>query len=366
MWSLADKHIQDDAVPWQFSYLLKKANKNVIWEVPELEGYPNKALSALFRFQGIDIPWIPEERKKLKDRIRKHLMSFGGSGAQKKYTDISHEIDMVCERAKPLLAAYTNKKRPSQAELDSSSPLYKLAFEERWLTNVSRLLPDCPEVLAVLPYLLTCYTIDIRRNQVDPFDEDASQYANNRAWVDIFYDQASPFVKDQRKTFGGIRRTESIDRICSYFVLPTNYRCNAFLGYLQVYDYTHSAKGRLLKPKEVATYSLACWEAYRRFACFCVACKGIVEADLVRSLILFSSIWDYRSLCRPICNNPICEERIGRCCYDSPNSIMWSDEYLSVLELERVPGSSEPTIQEFVFDMWDEYRYNNQPKAKLE
>lgn len=358
-----DRHQSVDGDPWQFSYLFPKPDEPVVWGPYQVDGYPYKALSLLFGFQGTNMTWISDEQRILKDHIKNHLMKFGGADASKKYTDISQKIDTVCEKAKPLLIAYTDIVRPAREEHTSTSPLYKLAFEERWLTNICRLLPDDPEILKVLPYLLTCYTLDIWRNCVDPFDQKSNQYSNNRAWVDIYYDQASPAVKEQRKLYGGVRRSDSIDKICSYFILPTNYKCSAFLGYLQVCDYTHSPKGRILKPRERASYCLACWEAYRRFACFCTACKDIIEVDLILSMALFSSIWDYRSLCRPLCANPICEGRDRRCRFESPICVEMSDKDFCALELNEPSDSGEPTIQEFVFNMWNEYRYNNRPKA---
>ena len=129
---------------------------------------------------------LDEYRKDAKKRIKNHLKSF--SKGQKSYEGLDVSIQTICECGSHLLLdtppiwgytrlneARTDEERTLlQHQISKTNKIDKnRIFQKRWLTNIPRLLPSDNEVMRILPYLITCYTITASENRLDPFDDDS-------------------------------------------------------------------------------------------------------------------------------------------------------------------------------------------------
>lgn len=321
------------------------------------------AVAMLFQYQKIAPSWINEKRDSLTKEIREHLLKFGGKSREKTYDDISPLIEQVCKAAIPLI-----KNHPPYT---LSSPISHLQFQDIWLTNTCRLLPETEAVMQVLPYLLSCYIISISGNRFDPFDK--PNIKNYIGWLLIFQDQTTNQLQKELQNYGGGNRSKTISSVCQHFVLPPNYMCNAFLygigntKKLLVCNSRHDRQKkkqgkRPLGPTESRKNRFVCWEYYRQFACFCKACENIENVNITLSLALFSSLWDMSSICRVDCENPVCDEESTRCS-DPKRLMIFSDCQCSISDLEKDRHrkkilkalsfeEDDSTIQSYVLELW--------------
>lgn len=280
----------------------------------------------LLEYSGVDSKQIDGFQDDLRTRIHDHLLEFGKKSSPKYFGYRSAQIENICEEAIPLL-----KQQSLGYTFSSAAKKYK--FEQRWLTNVSRLLPEDPQVIQVIPYLLICYLMTISGNQFDPFDGPFSE--GSCGWLLVFPNDTKSLQMNYAPDSGGSNRSKTIKTICNHFILPPGSESFSFLYAMypkkvQLFLPCYVRKRKIAKASEESNaiaYSkrkaqlscLECWEYYRQFACFCKACSNISEVNISLSTALFSSIWDISSVCRADCTNPVCEKNSDMC--SSPNSL---------------------------------------------
>lgn len=161
-------------------------------------------------------------------------------------------------------------------------------FQKKWLTNVPVLLSGASEALQCLPYLLTCYTQNIIRHRIDPFDEKVKI----SGWDDIF----------KKLPSGEGNRNHSISVLENCFIdFPKKVDIMGLFqtGDEHIYDSelsdslsnnfrALSQKPNWKKAIEEAGDCVKSWELYRRFASFCEACSDVKEVNITLSTALFS------------------------------------------------------------------------------
>lgn len=330
----------------------KVKRDHVLWEPAEyIEDTCNDCkidsiTALLFQFQKIPPDFLEDKRNNARNKIDAHLRKFGGKGAQKKYSDESETIKKVCASALSelekittfQLLADTSKGDKTKSILEEIFKEQKtahnghnhyniqvnspLGFNPDWLINVGRLLPECTEIMEILPYLLTCYLITAPQNRLDPFREvKENEYEKFGGWSAIFQDRIknAESVVYEAQIGGSSSRKRAIDSIVNHFVLPPNYKCNAFLWRKgqPLCRFSHQKYIPLRREQAEKCY-LQCWEQYCRFACFCTACKKEhPKVNILLSVALFSSLWDKRCICHPLCKSEYhCEEKRGTICQD--------------------------------------------------
>ena len=139
-----------------------------------------------------------------------------------------------------------------------------------------------------LPYLLTCYTQNIIKHRIDPYDKEEEI----SGWNDIF----------QRSLLGEGNRSHSINVLEKCFIdFPETVDIMGLFqtGDKHIYDSGLSDSSpsdfRVLSQKpnwkeairEADNY-VKSWELYRRFASFCEACSDVKEVNITLSTALFS------------------------------------------------------------------------------
>lgn len=332
----------------------KMKKDNVLWEPAEHieDTRSNRKMDSvtalLFQFQMIPPDFLEDKRNNVRNKIDAHLRLFGGKSAQKKYNDESETIKKVCTSVIPELEKFTTyqlladmrrgnetknilreilmeqkvgHKSHKHHDIQIKSPL---EFSQNWLINVGRLLPECTEVIEILPFLLTCYLITALQNKLDPFREvKENEYKKYGGWSAIFQDRIenAESVVSEAQIDGSSSRKRAIDSIVNHFVLPSNCKCNAFLwtkGQPLCRFSHHKYIYIPLRREQAERCYLQCWEQYRWFACFCKACKKEhVNVNILLSAALFSSLWDKRCICYPLCKSEChCEEKRGTICQD--------------------------------------------------
>lgn len=327
----------------------------------------------LLEYSGVDSKQIEGFQDDLRTRIHDHLLEVGKKSSPKYFGYRSAQIANICEEAIPLL------KQQSLGYIFSSAGK-KYKFEQRWLSNVSRLLPEDPQVIQVIPYLLICYLMTISKNQFDPFDGPFSE--GSCGWLLVFPNDTKSLQMNYEPDSGGSNRSKTIKTICNHFILPPDSKSFSFLYAMypekvQLFLPCYVRKRKVAKASEnskttkeskAVAYSkrkaqfscLECWEYFRQFACFCKACSNISEVNISLSTALFSSIWDISSVCRADCTNPVCEQNSDMC--SSPNSLKnlvhnrftWSkilhDAYREDI-LKILHDSYDDSIQKYVDEL---------------
>lgn len=232
---------------------------------------------------------LNEYRKDAKKRIENHLKSF--SKGQKSYKDLDVSIQAICEYGSHLLLdtppiwGYT---RLNEARTDGERTLLQhqisktnridqnRIFQKRWLTNIPRLLPHDNEVMKILPYLITCYTITASENRLDPFDD--AQHTACTGWRSIFVELIDKNSPSEINLPDPSSRAKSIRSLCNRFL--TIHRRKG----------TSYKKRTAVEAEEMVRHACASfWEHYQRFASFCLACRQKREVNITLSTALF---WD--------------------------------------------------------------------------
>lgn len=252
-------------------------------------------MAILLQFQTVSEDYISTPISEAKAAIREHLRKYGGVNPEYSYDNVSKIIEKVCTYAKLDLA--WNQNEPSKKGV----PL----FQEKWLTNIARLLPEDSRVLKILPYLITCYIITAPQNLIDPFDSPPSTFSSG--WRDIF----QQYLENKKEEEAGYRVTpynqsHSIDTICRKFILPVRRRNERFFC-VEEDNECQRIRGRrrgrpnkeknsdLLSNQVLVKEQIMCWEYYRCFVALCKACGelDISNLNLTLSMALFTSIWDF-------------------------------------------------------------------------
>lgn len=273
-------------------------------------------IGTLLQFQELSDEYLMSFQKKAKRAIRQHLMKYSRVKSENRiaYESISEKIACICEKARISLAWNKDdfdwnaddfielaraKDDPAQNEDDRVfHQLSMLLFQEKWLTNIARLLPEDENVLPILPYLITCYIITAPQNRLDPFDSDLKTAPEG--WTDIFRE----LKKDDNSTAKNL--TSSINSICRYFYLPIRGRNEAF--FYEESDVNRVEKGKRrgrpslsnssLSKETLRKHRVLCWEYYRCFLALCKVCDeaGVENLNIALSMALFASIWDWKNI----------------------------------------------------------------------
>lgn len=214
-------------------------------------------------------------KEAVRESIKNHLTAF--SKKQKAYKDFDPSIQAICEYGSRLLLetppirGYDTRQEDKINKIDRSR-----IFQNRWLTNIPRLLPHEDSVMQILPYLITCYTITASENRLDPFDGDISGAGSG--WCNIFVE-----LMDSNRSWNldipdSSSRAKSIDSLCNRF-LTIDRRKNT----------PHKKDTTDTNDGDVRHKCASFWEYYRRFAAFCLACRDKYEVNITLSTALF---WD--------------------------------------------------------------------------
>ena len=273
----------------------------------QTEAYIDPLFSIVLRFQLVSEKYLKKKKEQTMDAIRRHLLEFGGVHAKKSYEYKSEIIENICEMASEFLTSHHYLASDKVISRNEHRP-----FQRKWLINMKRLLPQSKEVMAVLPWLLTCYTINIPKNRLDPFDGGSNEFTSG--WTDIFQDKAN-----NRKALlneGAGNRSKSIDALCRYFQVDYKSKyCALFYDEsIVLVEVRKDRKSeRTISPTTLRGEKADCWEYYRRFAAFCVACEKYPEVNMSLSLALFVSMWDFGI---GYDFEGTCEEKVGQySCY---------------------------------------------------
>lgn len=235
-----------------------------------------------------DIICFDEYRKAAMKAIKDHLNAF--SKKQKNYEILDSSIQKVCTRGSDLLLRAlpiwdydTLLKRATTDEVRNHLLQQKhktdqidknRIFQKRWLTNIPRLLPHEAAVMRILPCLITCYTITVPENRLDPFDTNVQNACTG--WCNIFVELLdTPFQTNMPDPSS---RAKSIRSLCDRF-LTIDRRKNT----------PRKGRGSDKNIRDIQHRYASFWEYYRRFAAFCLACKDEPDVNITLSTALF---WD--------------------------------------------------------------------------
>ena len=256
---------------------------------------------------------IEEKKKKIKEAIKKHLFNFGGDSPTLTYDYSNEFVADVCIYAKDYLKKvyypkvknlykyWMNVAYKKDLHDGDNCPLFSKMIDVAWFTNIPRLIPYNQDVLNVLPFLLTCYLINMPHNKLDP--QDAPLGSASPGWLEIFSETSSE-RQEYVRIFGGSNRSKNIQSLSSYFVIESRSREG-----IAFYDENlFFCKGSKNATSTARRIFLEFWENYHRFVLFCMACKKAQEQSVPRvthtphisinytlSMILFSSIWKFHT-----------------------------------------------------------------------
>lgn len=345
---------------------------------PTTEVTIDTAAELLFQFQKIDSQWLYQKQNSIASKIVEHLMMFsenGNDGRVNKekwqkgngYPYCSMVIKASCKIAISKLQGRKNqiqldKDRPYIKRPDVKFVVRKSQFKKEWLKNVPHLLPECVEVIEVLPYLLTCYSINAYRNRVDPFSYvKKGSVTVSDAWTDIFPDRLNGAgrekVKQQKKEGENRKRNRmaAIQSLAKHFVRTPCPQCNAFIYKGGTQLYTGIAQKRVeanmkpIRPDSARKKYIQCWEQYRWFACFCEACKDIEGVNITLSTALFAALWDKTSICYPLCLDKTCIYSFGKVCLRY-SGLPWA--YLKKFQIDQEMVENEDrTVRAQILDV---------------
>lgn len=251
--------------------------------------------SLLAQFKNIKWP-----QDHVKSKIHDHLLKFRGKNTENPDEVSSEDIRKICKQASELLSPVPNsewdysRNFPKHGEAED----FPYEFQPKWFHNIGILLPYEPEVIEILPYLLTCYSQNARDNRIDPFTGKPGS-----AWMDIF----KKYSDEKQNQLGAGNRSKSISQLIHYFTdfpkaefsalfdAPTYEEIAIIddpkqISYLPIRDMDSAAwKKAHAKAKKCAE----AWERYCRFAAFCEACENEKMVNLTLSMAYFANAWDF-------------------------------------------------------------------------
>lgn len=275
------------------------------------------------------------ETKKRLDKRQQEFLSVSGELVEIDPSELfADQVVDGLESSEPRESPETRetKKTPSNPS----------TYSGQWLENISMLLPEDPEVMKILPYILSCYIISARQNHIDPAMSTKKNIGYSAAWAilnpDILLSEDQLAIK---KSAAG-RPDRARNSIIHFLLLPNDYKCNAFpykTG-MKLYSTRKYRRKREniapLRLSEAKKQALNCWEQYRLFACFCEVCKDKISNDvnITLSMALFSTLWDRSCACYTFCTQ-------NHRCNKMPINRNTCNSIISVLPLLKQHTASE-------------------------
>lgn len=174
--------------------------------------------------------------------------------------------EIIDESETPDPSIYYSLLNLHELELTPKETPYQ--FQPKWLNNTANFLPANPQVLKILPFLITCYMANIHNNKQDNFSTKEIPHVLQSGYSDDLRDTLIGYfcdVKSNSTHFFSLERAEADE-----------------------YSVFEETKYTLSKARE----SMICWELIRRFAGCVVACNDCDEVNLTLSFMLFSKLFD--------------------------------------------------------------------------
>lgn len=147
-------------------------------------------------------------RDLVKSKIRDHLLQFRGKNATNPDELSSELINHICKYASRLFSLNFSAKDGFHRFAEAENIHIPSEFQPKWLNNVGILLPNVPEIIEILPYLLTCYAQNASKNRIDPFTGKGGS-----GYMDIF----QQYDDGQQNELGVGNRSRSITQLAHYF-----------------------------------------------------------------------------------------------------------------------------------------------------
>lgn len=251
---------------------------------------------------------LEETRKSIKSRIHDHLFKFGGQNSTLTSVYKNSFVDSVvkevtqyisnqyCPTIEARYEHFSQMVPPQKIKSKSKDTFFSRTLDIGGLTHESLLLPEDNLIFEVLPFLMTCYSINLPHNKLDPKNDPVE--TATVGWQEIFQDLCSEDQRQELLCNNSGNRPKNVDSLCNYFVMDC-YSKYAILTYEKdaAYYKDDMDKATRLPLSSIRRAYLNFWEYYHQFIIFCAACHKIerkekkLYVNYTLSMALFASIW---------------------------------------------------------------------------
>lgn len=240
-----------------------------------------------------------------KDETGGNKLEIIEDGKKKGEVPVNDLVQSVCDEACSILLPEIGAGHPmyqnepygiSQGEpkipkfYNANGKNTNFKFEKSWIERVPRILPNEDKIIEILPFLLTCYTGNVKHNKIDPGTVPKDEkYA---AW-DIIFDPHFKYHKESVSNVDLLRnRNARVKSLSSYFFYKSESYGSLLLIKLAPF---FNNKWEFSRDEFISAgrKSIQALELCRRFAAFAYACRGYQKVNLTLSMALFSHLFQW-------------------------------------------------------------------------